>query len=114
MLHGCSLIACDAGVVAVVVGRQVGDAQGAGEVDVVHGHAQAGGDRPSIFLPGDVQRPVARHYHAGDEDTLADGETLEFKGLNVGRDCRQKGRTGRDRNVSKPPDVTSNLGFCRR
>ncbi|TNN69782.1 hypothetical protein EYF80_020014 [Liparis tanakae] len=31
---------------------------------------------------GDVQWAVARHDHAGDEDTLADGETLELKGLN--------------------------------
>lgn len=87
MLHGGSLVAGDAGVVAVVVRRQVGDAQRAGEVDVVHSHAQADGDRPSVFLPGDVQRPVARHDHAGDEDALADGETLELKGLNVGGDC---------------------------
>lgn len=90
VLHGGSLVAGDAGVVAVVVRRQVGDAQRAGEVDVVHSHAQADGDRPSVFLPGDVQRPVARHDHAGDEDSLADGETLELKGLNVGGDCGQR------------------------
>lgn len=59
VLHSSSLVACDAGVVAVVVRRQVGDAQRAGEVNVVHGHAQTDGDWPSIFLPGDVQRPVA-------------------------------------------------------
>lgn len=85
MLHCSSLIAGDAGVVAIVVGREVGDSQWAGEVDVVHSHTQADGNWPSIFLPGDVQRAVARHDHAGDEDTLADGETLELKGLNVGR-----------------------------
>lgn len=92
VLHGRRLVAGDAGVVAVVVGRQVGDAQRAGEVDVVHGDAQAGGDGPAVLLPGDVQGPVARHDHAGDEDALADGETLELKGLDVGRDCEERER----------------------
>lgn len=87
MLHGGGLVAGDAGVVAVVVGRQVVDAQRAGEVDVVHGHAQAGRNGPAILLPGDVQGSVPRHDHAGDEDALADGEALELEGLDVGRHC---------------------------
>lgn len=84
VLHGGGLVAGDAGVVAVVVGRQVVDAQRAGEVDVVHRHAKTDRDRPAVLLPRDVQRPVARHDHAGDEDALADGETLELEGLDVG------------------------------
>lgn len=32
---------------------EVGDTQGAGEVDVVDGHAQAGVNGLSILLPGD-------------------------------------------------------------
>lgn len=95
MLHGGGLVAGDAGVVAVVVGRQVGDAQRAGEVDVVHRHAQADGDGPPVLLPRDVQRPVARHHHAGDEDALADGEALELERLDVGRDCRKRRRRRR-------------------
>lgn len=59
VLHGSSLIAGNASVVAVVVGCQVGDPERAGEVDVVHSHTEAGRDWPSVFLPRDVQRPVA-------------------------------------------------------
>lgn len=91
MLHGGGLVAGDAGVVAVVVGRQVVDAQRAGEVDVVHRHAQTDRDRPAVLLPRDVQRPVTRHDHAGDEDALADGEALELEGLDVGRNCGREG-----------------------
>lgn len=98
VLHGGGLVAGDAGVVAVVVGRQVVDAQRAGEVDVVHRHAQAGRDRPAVLLPRDVQRPVARHDHAGDEDALADGEALELEGLDVGRHCGGENREVRGQN----------------
>lgn len=59
MFHHGGLVACDAGVVAVVVGRQVVDSQGAGEVDVVYSDAQADWDRTPVLLPRDVQRPVA-------------------------------------------------------
>ena len=86
MLHCSSLVAGDAGVVAVVVGGQVGDAQGAGEVDVVHGDAEADGNGTAVLLPGDVQGLVAGHDHAGDEHSLANGEALELKGLDVWRD----------------------------
>lgn len=103
MLHGGGLVAGNAGVVAVVVGRQVVDAQRAGEVDVVHGHAQAGRDGPAVLLPGDVQRPVPRHDHAGDEDALADGEALELEGLDVGRHCGGgEGEDGRQRSNMIP------------
>ena len=92
VLHSCSFVAGNASVVAIVVRCQVVDSQRAGEVDVVNGHTQAGGNWPSIFLPCDVQWPVSWHDHAGDEDPLTNGETLKFKGLDVGRDCRQKER----------------------
>lgn len=79
MLHSRSLVACDAGVVAVVHQREVGDTQGAGEVYVVYGDAEAGRDWPAILLPGDEDRLVARHYHTRDEDSLADGKPRELK-----------------------------------
>ena len=88
VFHSSSLVAGNASVVSVVVGCQVGDSQWAGEVDVVHSHTEADGDRPAIFLPSDVQWPVAWHDHAGDEDTLSNGKTLELKWLNVRRHCR--------------------------
>lgn len=43
----------DAGVGAVVHSLEVGDPQGAGEVNVVDGHPQAGVNGLSILLPGD-------------------------------------------------------------
>lgn len=90
MLHNGGLVSGDAGVVAVVVRCQVVYSQWAGEVDVVDRHTQAGGDWPSIFLPGDIQRPVARHDHARYEHTLTDSEALKLEGLDVWRDCRKE------------------------
>lgn len=90
MLHNCSFVSSDAGVVSIVVRGQVGDPQRARKVDVVDSHTQTGGDGAPIFLPGDVQWSISGHDHARYEDPLTDGETLELKGLNVGRDCRQE------------------------
>ena len=87
VLHGGGLVARHAGVVAVVQQREVGDAQGAGELDVVDGDTQAGGDGPAVLLPGDEDGLVAGHHHAGDEHTLADGEARELEGVDGGRDC---------------------------
>lgn len=53
VLYSGSLVACDAGVVAVVHQCEVGDAKGAGEVYVVYGDTEAGWYRPTILLPGD-------------------------------------------------------------
>lgn len=58
MLHNSGLIAGDACIVAVMVRRQVVDSQRASEVDIVDSHAQADGDWPPVFLPGNVQRSV--------------------------------------------------------
>ena len=87
VFHGGCLVACDAGVVAVVHQCEIGDAQGAGEVDVVYGDTKADWDRPAVLLPGDEDGLVARHDHAGDEDSLANGKPRELKGVDGGRDC---------------------------
>lgn len=81
MLDGGRVVAGYAGVVAVVLHREVGDAQGAGEVDVVDGDAQAGRDGLAVLVPGDVDGQVARHHHARDEHPLANGEAGELEGL---------------------------------
>lgn len=96
MLHGSSLVASDAGVVSVVGQREVGDAQRAGEVNVVDGDAQAGRDRPAVFLPGDEDGLVAGHDDARDEDSLADGEPGKLKWVDGGWDC------GRDMQIYFP------------
>lgn len=116
MLHGGGLVAGDARVVAVVVGRQVVDAQRAGEVDVVHRHAQTDRDWPAVLLPRDVERPVARHHHAGDEDALADGEALELKGLDVGWDWGDRSEGSEvERRTSQSVRTRWNiLYFCGR
>lgn len=88
VLHGGGLVACDAGVVAVVHQGEIGDAQGACEVYVVYSDAQAGRDWPTIFLPGDEDGLVARHDHTGDENSLANGKPRELKWVDGGGDCR--------------------------
>lgn len=74
--------------------REVGDPQGAGEVDVVDGHAEAGGDGPAVLLPGDGDGQVPRDHHAGDEDPLPDGEARELERLDERRDCNKRGKEG--------------------
>lgn len=87
MLHSSSLVAGDAGVVAVVGQREVGDTQRAGEVYVVYGDSQAGWDWSAVFLPGDEDRLVPRHNHAWYKDPLADGKPREFKRVDGRWDC---------------------------
>lgn len=53
VFHGCCLIPGDAGVISIVHQGEVGDPQGAGEVNVVNGHPKACRDWPAILLPGD-------------------------------------------------------------
>lgn len=89
MLHSSSLVACDAGVVAVVHQCEVGDSQGAGEVYVVYSDTQAGWNRPTIFLPCDEDRLVSGHDHAGDEDSLTDGEPGELEWMDGGWNWEQ-------------------------
>lgn len=64
---------------------EVGDAQGAGEIDVVDGHAETGVDGFSILLPGNGDGEIARTHDAGHEDAMADGIPWELKRLNEGR-----------------------------
>lgn len=64
---------------------EVGDTQGAGEVDVVDGHAQAGINGLSILLPGDRDGKVTRTHNTGHEDAMADGISWEFERLDKGR-----------------------------
>lgn len=59
VLYSGSLVACDAGVVAVVHQCEVGDAKGAGKVYVVDGDTKAGWYWPTILLPGDEDGLVA-------------------------------------------------------
>lgn len=53
VLHRCGLVPGYAGVIPVVHQGEVGNPQGAREVDVVDGHPEARGDRPAVLLPGD-------------------------------------------------------------
>lgn len=92
MLHGGSLVAGDAGVVAIVQQREVGDAQRAGEVNVVNGDPQAGRNWPTILLPGDEDRLVPRHDHARDEDSLAHRKPREFEWVDSRRDWMEDRR----------------------
>lgn len=87
MFHSCCLVTCDAGIVAIVHQSEVGDAQGAGEIDVVDGDTKTGWDRPPVLLPCDEDRLVTRHDHTGDEHSLADGEPREFKWLDGWWNC---------------------------
>lgn len=87
MLHGGGLVACDAGVVAVVHQCEIGDAQGAGKVYVVYGDTQAGWDWTTVLLPGDEDGLVSGHDHTGDEDSLANGKPRELKWVDGRWDC---------------------------
>lgn len=71
---------------------QVGDAQRAGEVDVVDGDAQADINGLSIFLPVDRDGQITWTHHTGNEDPVTDGVTRELKGLDEGRDWGRGGR----------------------
>lgn len=73
---------------------EVGDPQGAGEVDVVDGDAQAGGDGAPVLLPGDGDGQVPRDHHAGDEHPLPDGETRELERLDERRDWKERQKEG--------------------
>lgn len=53
VFHGRCLVPGNAGVIPIVHQGEIGDPQGAGEVDVVNGHPEACRDRPAILLPGD-------------------------------------------------------------
>lgn len=53
VFYCCGLVPGDAGVIPIVHQGEVGDPQGAGEVNVVNGHPKACWDRPPILLPGD-------------------------------------------------------------
>lgn len=72
VLHSGSLVPCNAGVVAIVHQCEVGDTQRAGKIYIVYGDTQTCWDWPTILLPGDEDRLVTRHDHAGDEHSLAD------------------------------------------
>lgn len=85
VLDGGRFVPGDAGVAAVVNLGQVGDAQGAREVDVIDGDSQAGVDGLAVFVPGDRHGQVARGHHAGDEDALTYGGALGVRVLDQRR-----------------------------
>lgn len=89
VLHSSSLVAGDAGVVAIVQQREVGDAQRAGEVYVVNGDTQAGWNWPPILLPGDKDWLVPRHDYTRYEDSLANGEARELEWVDGRWDWKQ-------------------------
>lgn len=101
MFHSGSLVPCDAGVVSVVPQREIGYAQGAGEVDVVYGDTQVGWDGLAVLLPGDEDGLVTGHDHTGDEDPLANGKARELKRMDGGWNC------GGDMQINFPPGVCS-------
>lgn len=82
MLNSSSLVPCNASVVAIVQQCEVGDAQRAGEIYVVYGDTQTGGNWPTILLPGDEDRLIPRHDHTGNEDSLTNGKPRELKWVN--------------------------------
>lgn len=94
MLHGRGLVPGYAGVVPVVHEGQVGDAQGAREVDVVDGHPQARWDGPAVLLPGDRDGQVPGHHDARDEDPLSNGKSRELERLDERRNWKKRRNDG--------------------
>lgn len=90
VLHSSSLVAGNAGVVAIVQQSEVGDAQRAGEVYVVNGDTQASWNWPPILLPGDEDWLVPRHDHTRDKDSLANGEARKLEWVDGRRDWKQE------------------------
>lgn len=108
MLHSGGLVPGDARVVSVMHQGQVGDPQGAGEVDVVNGYPEARWDWPAILLPSDGDGQVPGDHHTGDEDPLPDGESRELEGLDEGWDCKERLHRTDDQGLcpSSPSTVT--------
>lgn len=82
-----SVIAGDAGVVAIVLEGHAGDLQGAHELLALDGDAGAGEDDVPVLPPGDVDGHVPRGDHAGDVEELPNGGWRELEGLDQRWDC---------------------------
>lgn len=89
---GGSVVAGDAGVVAVVLERHLGDLQGAHELLGVDGDARRGHDLLAVLAPRDAYGHVAGRHHAGDVHQLADGRWREVEWLDEWRNCEGGGR----------------------
>lgn len=84
---GGGVVAGDAGVVAVVLERHLGDLQGAHELLGVDGDARRGHDLLAVLAPRDAYGHVAGRHHAGNVHQLADGRRREVERLDERRNC---------------------------
>lgn len=84
---GGGVIAGDAGIVAVVLERHLGDLEGAHELFGVDGDARRGHDLLAVLAPRDAYGHVAGRHHAGDVHQLADGRRREVERLDERRNC---------------------------
>lgn len=82
-----SIIAGDAGVVAIVLEGHAGDLQGAHELLALDGDAGAREDDVAVLPPGNVDGHVPGGDHAGDVEELPDGGWRELEGLDQWWDC---------------------------
>lgn len=89
---GGSVVAGDAGVVAVVLERHLGDLQGAHELLGVDGDARRGHDLLAVLAPRDAYGHVARRHHAGDVHQLADGRWWEVERLDERWNCEGRNK----------------------
>lgn len=80
-----SVIAGDAGVVAVVFKRHLGYLEGAHELLGVDGDARGGHDLLSVLAPRDAYGHVSGRHHTGDVHQFADGSWREVKWLDEWR-----------------------------
>lgn len=84
---GGGVVAGDAGVVAVVLERHLGDLEGAHELLGVDGDARRGHDLLAVLAPRNAYGHVAGRHHAGDVHQLADGRRREVERLDERRNC---------------------------
>lgn len=84
---GGGVIAGDAGIVAVVLERHLGDLEGAHELFGVDGDARRGHNLLAVLAPRDAYGHVAGRHHAGDVHQLADGRRREVERLDERRNC---------------------------
>lgn len=80
-----SVVAGDAGVVAVVFKRHLGYLEGAHELLGVDRDARGGHDLLSVLAPRDAYGHVSGRHHAGDVHQFADGSRREVKRLDEWR-----------------------------
>lgn len=103
---GGGVVAGDAGVVAVMLERHLGDLQRAHELLGLYGDARvaAGHDVLAVLAPGEQDGHVARRHHTRHVHQLPDGSGREVKRLDERGNCRKNGR--RDGKVERKREMT--------